>query len=127
MTSATALEARSAPSSPTAASSRSASSPTRCTRAPSATKSRAVASPIPLSPPVIRATLFSSRAIRAIAPRAYRSGARVAWYAGGASVSIRQFALDGSDVSSLQPSTSYSSAPVSVKPSTRGVVPGERW
>jgi hypothetical protein len=36
----------------------------------------------------------------------YRSGARVAWYTGGASVSMRQFALAGSDVSSLQPSTS---------------------
>src|SRR5881275_2457300 len=48
------------PSSVAAASSRAASMPTRCTRAPSATKRRAVASPIPLSPPVISAILPSS-------------------------------------------------------------------
>src|SRR5919197_1756274 len=63
VTSATALDARSAPSSPTAASSFCSSIPTRCTRAPSTTNSRAVASPMPLSPPVISATLSSSRAI----------------------------------------------------------------
>src|SRR6478672_3115418 len=63
VTSATALDACSAPSSPTAASSLPSSIPTRCTRAPSTTNSRAVARPIPLSPPVISATLSSSRAI----------------------------------------------------------------
>src|SRR5215470_12117657 len=55
----------SGPSSAAAAASRSADRPARCTRAPSAANSRAVARPIPLSPPVIRATLFSSRAMAA--------------------------------------------------------------
>src|SRR3954451_22107887 len=63
VTSATALAALSAPSSSTALPSLASSMPTRCTRAPAATNSRAVASPIPLSPPVISTTLSSSRAM----------------------------------------------------------------
>src|SRR4051812_47037398 len=62
-TSATTLDARSSPSSSTAAASRSASMPTRWTFAPSATHSRAVASPIPLSPPVMSTTLSASLAM----------------------------------------------------------------
>ena len=48
------------PSSSTAALSFGSSIPTRCTRAPSERNKRAVARPIPLSPPVINATLPSS-------------------------------------------------------------------
>src|SRR3954447_6524230 len=63
VTSATALEALSEPRSSTALRSLASAMPTRCTRAPSATNSRAVASPIPLSPPVISTTLSWSRAM----------------------------------------------------------------
>src|SRR4051794_25716493 len=63
VTSATAVEALSEPRSSTALRSLASAMPTRCTRAPSAANSRAVASPIPLSPPVISTTLSLSRAM----------------------------------------------------------------
>src|SRR5215472_14214795 len=63
VTSVTLQLATSGPSSATAATSRSVDSPARWTRAPSAANSRAVARPMPLSPPVISATLFASRAM----------------------------------------------------------------
>jgi hypothetical protein len=64
-TSVTLKSATPGPSSATAASSRPRASPARCTLAAPATNNRAQARPIPLSPPVIRAALLSSRAMTA--------------------------------------------------------------
>ena len=64
--SATSATLVSASSSRAASASRSSSMPTRWRRAPSAANSRAVASPIPLSPPVMRMTLSDSRGITAV-------------------------------------------------------------
>src|SRR5437660_216231 len=55
--------AEAAPSSATASRSRSSTMPAMYTRAPSATKRRAVSSPMPLSPPVMNATLSCRRSI----------------------------------------------------------------
>src|SRR3954451_1449541 len=63
VTSATVESAFASPSSSTAAASLASSRPTRWTRAPSVTNRRAVASPMPLSPPVMSATLSASRAM----------------------------------------------------------------
>src|SRR4051812_8861493 len=63
VTSATVDSAFASPSSSTAAASLASSRPTRWTRAPSVTNRRAVASPMPLSPPVMSATLSASRAM----------------------------------------------------------------
>src|SRR3954470_5257934 len=63
VTSAAVDSAFASPSSSAAAASLASSRPTRWTRAPSATNRRAVASPMPLSPPVMSATLSASRAM----------------------------------------------------------------